>query len=85
MDRSVGAFALENQDLGTGRRTNLKSLPVFHKKDYLYSMVNFQSRMRTKVKWKEGRFNFNLRTTTVINLPLLFELFSSTLHKLGCV
>ena len=48
-------------------------------------MVNFLSRMRTKFKWREGRFNFNLRTPFVINLPLLFELFSNTLHKLGCV
>ena len=49
VDRNVeGSFTQENQDVGRGTRNNQKSLKVFHKKG-TNSLVNFQSRTRTKV------------------------------------
>jgi len=88
VDRNVGGlFTGENQDVGRGTRNNWKSLKVFShtKKDYIYSVVNFLSRMRTNVRWEEGRYHFNLITASVINLPLLFKLFRRISHRLGCV
>ena len=41
-------FTLKNQDFGGGIRTNLQiSKSISQKTDYIYSMMNFQSRMTT--------------------------------------
>ena len=88
VDRNVGGlFTRENQDVGRGIRNNRKVSKSFFtkKRGYIYFVVNFLSRMRTNVRWKESRCHFNLITASVINLPLLFKLFRRIFHRLGCV